>query len=185
MSKLGKLGEEEKAAWLLEHLYYEWSMLNYTIERIRVLPRGNEYNTNYESFCVHARLLSMFLTNGDTGNFGAADFVDGFRSRKPNDVITLYNKIDPQVMHLAPKRPVEWHKKFNSTECTTLFGWLDAEFKEFFAKLPLEVQGKWIDKEKSKAAKVQAAVTIVGSSPGASSQPQGVLTHIGKASGAP
>jgi hypothetical protein len=64
------------------------------------------WNCHCESFAVHARLVGLFVTNNDTGkgNYGACDFVPGFKSRMPSEIINIKNKIDPQIMHLADKR---------------------------------------------------------------------------------
>jgi hypothetical protein len=159
--------------WLLEHLFYEWSMLNFTISHVEKLPQGNEYNVYYESFTIHARLLSLFLTNNDTGNYGAGKFVKNFKSRKPNEIKPLTNKIDVQVMHSAERRPSGANGKLNSTECGVLFRWLETEFRDFFAGLPEDIRTKW--KEKEKRATTIAIPTL---SLSATNHVEGITTSV-------
>lgn len=138
-----RIFDETDEDWLLEHLFCERSMLCFAMEEVRRLPLGNEYNAYHESFVIHARLLGKFLTNGEAKSYGAKDFVQDFRSRKPDDLIALFNRIDPQIMHLAPRRPEEPEPKLGTDDCRMLFDWLRDEFDDFFARLPEATRRRW------------------------------------------
>ncbi len=139
----GRIFDEADEDWLLEHLFHERSMLCFALEKVRRLPNGNDYNACHESFVMHARLLGKFLTNGDAKNYGAKDFVPDFHSRKPDDLVPLFNRIDAQIMDLAPRRPEEPEPKLDTDDCKILFDWLRDEFDDFFAQLPEATRRRW------------------------------------------
>ena len=105
--------DQQRRDYLNEHLPYEMKMLRYTYGQMQHRQHYLSWNAHYESFAVHARNLVNLLTNGDTGNFKASDFVPGYRARI-GDAQGSMGKLRTQVFHLGKKRPRTVIDKFNT-----------------------------------------------------------------------
>jgi hypothetical protein len=71
----------QKAEYLEEHIPYMVKMLRYTYGQMQQEQHYLTWNAHFESFAIHARNLVNLLTNNDTGNMKAHNFINGFRAR--------------------------------------------------------------------------------------------------------
>jgi hypothetical protein len=98
-----------------------------------------DWNAYHSAFAVHACNLAAFLTNTDTGNFKAQDFVQNHKSRK-GDLAGIFQKMEPQIFHLGKARPTD-EGKFNIEEAKQIAAWIEAEMKVFLKDE--NVRGLW------------------------------------------
>src|ERR1700681_1670057 len=105
--------EQQEHDYLDEHLPYMLKMLRYDYGQILQSQHYLSWNAHFESFAVHVRNLVNFLTNNDTGNFKASEFMQEFKARK-GDISGPITKLDQQVFHLHKARPREVIGKFNT-----------------------------------------------------------------------
>ena len=148
--KVAKTSHGETSAWLTEHLFYEWTMLHHTIDKVVNAKISNgqeqlEYNTNYVAFMVHARNMYWFLTNRvEQGDYSAHDFVQNFKSPKTDLTKSVSQRVNPQVFHLDEERPALGPDKINSADCYVFFSWLVVEFRRFESQLPSPIRSAWV-----------------------------------------
>jgi hypothetical protein len=128
-----EIEKEQKLKWLDEHLPYELMMARYTIKRLKERIFWLDWNAYNSGFAVAAANLSGFLTNGDTGNLKASDFVEGFKSRK-GDLASTFAKMEPQIFHLGKGRPSD-KGKFDIKDATDAYDWIEAEMAKFIVQL--------------------------------------------------
>ncbi|SRR5208282_4832603 len=127
----------EQSDYLQEHLPYMLKMLRYTYGQMRQQQHYLSWNAHFESFAVHARNLTNFLTNSDKGNFKAADFVTDYKARK-GDLSGPMSRLGDQVFHLAKRRPTEVVAKFNTDHAKDVSDWIETNFADFLTKLKPE-----------------------------------------------
>ena len=77
--------EQQEHDYLDEHLPYMLKMLRYDYGQILQSQHYLSWNAHFELFAVHVRNLVNFLTNNDTGNFKASEFMQEFKARKGVD----------------------------------------------------------------------------------------------------
>src|SRR5229473_2771185 len=99
-----EIEKEQKIKWLDEHLPYELMMARYTIKRLKEQVFWLDWNAYHSAFAVAAANLAGFLTNTDSRNLKASDFVGTFKSRKV-DLASTFAKMEPQIFHLGKARP--------------------------------------------------------------------------------
>jgi hypothetical protein len=138
--------EEQKIAYLQEHLPYEVLMLRYAIDKITTgeitTPQQQlDWNAHYESFVLHARNLYMFLTNGDRSNVKASNFVPEFKAQKTNDTISTFQRLGTEAFHLGPERSTDHKVAMN--EAKAVKDWLLSNFSTFVGKLNDSYRVHW------------------------------------------
>lgn len=124
---------EQKIKWLNEHLPYELMMVRYTIKRLKEHVFWLDWNAYHSAFAVAAANMAGFLTNNDTGNLKAADFVPGFKARK-GELAAKFAKMEPQIFHLGKGRPSETGK-FDIDNATEAANWIEDEMAIFISQL--------------------------------------------------
>ena len=126
--------DQQMRDYLDEHLPYMLKMLRYTYGQMLQGQHYLSWNAHFELFAVHARNLVNFLTNSDTGNFKAHEFVRDFKARK-GDIDGPMRKLEQQVFHLAKARPKDAVGKFNSEHAGRVGEWVEENFEDFLSKL--------------------------------------------------
>jgi hypothetical protein len=124
----------EQQNYLQEHLPYMLKMLRYTYNQMQQQQHYLSWNAHFESFAVHARNLANFLSNNDTGNFRAVDFVHGYKARK-GDLSGPLALLEKQVFHLSKQRPIAVVDKFNTDKAKAVFAWIEQAMTDFLSKL--------------------------------------------------
>jgi hypothetical protein len=150
----------EQRDYLEEHLPYELKMLRYTYGQMLQEQHYLSWNAHFESFAVHARNLVKFLTNSDTGNLKAGDFVQDYRARIGDEKGAMTRLLN-QVFHLAKKRPKEVVDKFDTKDAKEVSDWIEKNFRDFLSKLECE-QRDLFDKAKSDPNNDNALYITVG-----------------------
>jgi hypothetical protein len=135
--------ENQKTAYLEDHLPYEILMLRYTFQKIMAFQSQLDWNAYYESFVLHARNLYLFLTNGDGSNAKASDFIAGFKAQKTNETISAFQRLGTQVFHLGPARPSDELQKVAIVQATVVNNWLDQNFSSFIDGLDEKYRLHW------------------------------------------
>jgi hypothetical protein len=148
--------EQQKQDYLDEHLPYMLKMLRYTYGQILQSQHYLSWNAHFESFAVHARNLANLLTNNDSGNFKAAQFVPRFKARK-GDISGPMTKLEQQVFHLHKGRPREAIGKFNTEHAKAVVEWVERNFADFIHELPPALRQVFNEK-KSDLAQEQGVV---------------------------
>ena len=134
----------EKVAFLTEHLCYELLMLRYCLKQIVGEEKQLVYNMAYEAFAVHAQLLYLFLTNGDSGNAQVKDFDRPSGAKKTELTINHFQALINQVLHLGRKRPSEDdEKKVTLPQVQDVADWIEQQFAEFLNSLDQDLQSGW------------------------------------------
>jgi hypothetical protein len=141
-----RLPQEAIDNHLRDHLPYEEGMLRHTFSKISdpslKLP-NEDWNAYYESFAVHARNVSTFLSNGDNNNVSAGHFIAGFKERTPANLTGPLGQLNNQVLHIGPTRPTESEKKVNVEKATEIYRWLSEKLEGFKNRLPSEMRERW------------------------------------------
>ena len=99
--------ENERVAWLHEHLNYELLMMRHTYKQLQALPKTAKdqlvWNANFGAFALYARNLYSFLTNDpDLRSFKASDYERPKTDSKP--VQGVMNNLHEQVFHPGKRR---------------------------------------------------------------------------------
>jgi hypothetical protein len=164
----------DQQRYLNEHLPYMLKMVRYAGSELHKEQFYLAWNSHFESFAVNARNLVNFLTNGDTGNFKAVDFVPDFRSRI-GDLSGPMGKLREQVFHLSKRRPTEAELKFGSESADEVRSWIENEMADFLAKLALTnaVLANFWDEKK---AVPELRPSEIGLGPTGASAPQSACT---------
>jgi hypothetical protein len=145
--------------YLQEHIPYMLKMLRYTHGQMRQDQHYLSWNAHFESFAIHARNLTSFLTNGDKGNVKASDFVEEYREHI-GDQSGRMQRLRAQVFHLAKERPKVVIGKFNSDDANEIFEWIEKNFACFLSELNSEQRGLF-DESKSHPENDQAQYMIL------------------------
>jgi hypothetical protein len=162
--------DQQRQDYLDEHLPYELKMLRYTYGQMLQRQHYLSWNAHFESFATHAANLVRFLTNTDTGNFKASDFVKGGYRARIGDAHGAMEKLKRQVFHLAKNRPKTVIDKF-STEphAKEVFEWIETNFADFLSKLGQ--LRKFFNDKKADPSQDEGLFIMVGpTGPGASVQ---------------
>jgi hypothetical protein len=166
--------QEQKSDYLDEHLPYMLSQLIYDFKKLSQGIHFRDWNTSFQSFAVNARNLVAFLTNGDTGNFRAGDFIKDFKIRK-GDIQGPMTKLDQQVFHLGKSRPREEAGKFDVSAAREVFDWIDKGMKEFVVALSPEDKKLWNARKADPEYDASSYLTLGPTGPGA---PQSASSSI-------
>jgi hypothetical protein len=127
--------DQRKKDYLDEHLPYMLKMLRYTYKQMLEQQHYLSWNAHFESFAVHARNLVAFLTNNDTGNFKAKEFVAQDYKAVKGDLQGPMKKLDEQVFHLAKTRPTDVVGKFDTKHAEIVSRWIEKNFADFLNQL--------------------------------------------------
>lgn len=129
--------EKERKEWMAEHLLYERQMLDAALAFMNEVPRNTLlWNAVFESFCIHARNIYDFLTNGgEANNFKALDFVSRFKAGSTASISQTVNRLHPATFHMGKSRPTKPEEKFSSDHAKRVYDWLDENFRKFEREL--------------------------------------------------
>jgi hypothetical protein len=136
----------EKQKWL-EHLEYEYQMLQHAARRLDEIRDQLDWNAYFESFFVHARVLHDFLTDTnprkfESQNHDAADYVPGFKGIASTEISNALNAAaNRQIFHPGKQR-VEG-KKLDTEKCARIEKWISTTLKDFVDRLPPPFQWDW------------------------------------------
>jgi len=124
----------EQRDYLEEHLPYMLKMLRYTYAQMQQQQHYLSWNAHFESFAVHARNLTRFLTNNDKGNFKANEFASEYRAQIGDESGPM-SRLQRQVFHLAKRRPKDVVAKFDIDDAKGVIDWIETNFADFLSKL--------------------------------------------------
>ena len=121
--------EQEKIAYLEEHISYDVLVLNYAFRRVLTSPpsRQNEldFNAYLESFGVHARNLVAFLSEQSPGdNRNASDYVPDFQAPDQVRVQQVLFRLEKQILHATAFRATDPQEKFTIDDARQLYAWI-------------------------------------------------------------
>jgi hypothetical protein len=156
---------QQQRDYLEEHLPYMLKMLRYTYGQMLQKQHYLSWNAHFESFAVHARNLVNFLTNNDTGNCKASEFVQGYRARIGDDQGAM-TKLREQVFHLGKKRPRHVVDKFNTEHAKKVYNWIEKNFADFLSELG-DLRPHFDDRKADPAKDEAAYITTGPTGPGA------------------
>ena len=157
---------QQKFDYLDEHLPYMLGQMRYDYNKLKQPLHFRDWNASFQSFAVNARNLVQFLTNGDTRNFKANDFIPEFRNRK-GDIQGPMKKLDDQVFHLGKARPREEDKKFGFAAANDVFDWIEEGMNDFLGRLSLEDKKVWNAKKAEPRFEEASAPTLGPTGPAA------------------
>ena len=133
--------EQEKLAYLEEHVSYDVVMLNYTFMRLLTLrPSSSEEqldrNAFLESFGVHARNLVDFLSekSREDGR-NASDYVPDFEAPDQARVKQAIFRLEKQILHVTSLRATDPQQKFNAGDARELYAWIVPAILKFQGQL--------------------------------------------------
>ena len=133
--------EQEKIAYLEEHLSYEMVMLNYTFMRVLTLrpstPEGQlDCNAFLESFALHARNLVDFFSERSRENCrNASDYVTDFEAPDQTRVKQALARLDRQTLHMTSLQATDPQEKFNTGDARELYAWIVPAILKFQGQL--------------------------------------------------
>ena len=139
----------ELTAWMREHLFYEWQMLNHSLSRAIASQNPSQqldFNAFFESYGVHARNLYDFLSNdkgAGSNNAVACDYVKDFKFEKTDVTKSITPRLDWQLAHAGKRRIKDPSKKITLSECCELFDWINKAMDQFAAQLDDELKSVW------------------------------------------
>jgi hypothetical protein len=151
---------DAKKELLSNHLPYELLMLRYTYREINATQPALRWNALFESFATHARGLHEFLTGkSDNRNGHATDFVEAFKSRKPDKVRGKIDALNQKMMHLGTTRTARQEEKIDLGDAKVLFDWIEGEVLRFVGSLPENLKKHW-KPERADTANADATFVI-------------------------
>jgi hypothetical protein len=150
----------EQCDYLQEHLPYMLKMLRYTYGQMLQEQHYLSWNAHFESFAIHARNLTRFLSNKDKGNFKAAEFIKDYKARIGDESGPM-SRLQAQVFHLAKQRPKDVVAKFDTEDAKAVKDWIEKNFDDFLSKLSRELR-ELFDEEKSNPEKDKALYISLG-----------------------
>ena len=127
---------------VIEHLRYEYEMLEYSFERLTEPGLDRNYNNAMtESFCIHARNLIDFFwgdrpLSGDTPSathFTVKDYAK-LRGDDPRNR-TIYGKLNTEIAHLSYSRAMDKARKISHHDRMALKTLIEPEIANFYANL--------------------------------------------------
>lgn len=137
--------EEQKKAWLGEHLPYQLKVARHTYARLFGNLDTWDWNAMYIAFACAARNLRLFLTNKDRSktNFGAQDFVSAGFSANIELVKDRMNRLNDQIFHLDKARPTDASSKFQLEDAEIVLNWIEENIASFLAQLEPKQRALW------------------------------------------
>jgi hypothetical protein len=136
--------EGELIEYLNEHLSYELLMLRYAVQSMEREPHPLALNLCYDAAGMYARALYHFLTNDkDNRNVTARDFGGVEAKKEPSEIVGIFQRVDPQAMHLGKTRTKDPSKKFNLSRAKTAAAWIEKNFDAFLESLPTTIRDTW------------------------------------------
>ena len=121
--------EQEKIAYLEEHISYDLLMLNYTFMRVLTSPPSRpeerlDFHAYLELFGVHARNLVAFLSEKSPGdNRNASDYVPDYQAPDEVPVQVLF-RLEKQILHATAFRATDPQEKFTINDARELYAWI-------------------------------------------------------------
>ena len=126
--------EQDIFNYLDDHLPYMLGSVRHNYRRIIDDKTSiDDRNAAFDAFAVNARNLYLFLTNGDTQNFKASDFVDAYKAKK--GLTGQMQLLRAQTLHLDKRRPRSVEDKFNSETAGPVYRWLENQMDNFISRL--------------------------------------------------
>ena len=133
--------EQEKLAYLEEHVSYEVVMLNYTFMRLLTLRPSTpeeqlDCNAFLELFGVHARNLVDFLSekSREDGR-NASDYVPDFEAPDQARVNQVIFRLEKQILDVTSLRATDPQQKFNVGDARELYAWIVPAILKFQGQL--------------------------------------------------
>ena len=159
-------GQQQQLDYLDEHLPYMLKMLRYTYGQMQQQQHYLSWNAHFESFAVHARNMVNFLTNADTGNVKATEFITGGYKARIGDCQGAMTKLRDQVFHLGKMRPKDVVGKFNTEEhAKPVCDWIEKNFTDFLNRLG-ELRPFFDDNKADPAKDAARYITLGPTGPG-------------------
>ncbi|HEY4408193.1 MAG TPA: hypothetical protein VGN55_26365 [Xanthobacteraceae bacterium] len=137
-------------------------MLRYAWSQMEAYLHPLDWNSKFESFCIHARLLHSFLCSSDDNrNHRASDYVgDDFEATYDKihslQLGHLVQRLDSQVLHLGKQRS-DSERKLTVDKIRPLFDWIETNFACFIKALPEPYKTSW-NPDHADPAKTQIGV---------------------------
>ena len=122
--------QQEKIAYLAEHISYEVVMLNYAFmhlltSRTSTAEEQLDFNAHLDSFAVHARNLVAFLSEKSAGDHrNASDYVSGFEPPDQARLQQVLLRLEKQILHMTSLRATDPHEKFTVDDARELYAWI-------------------------------------------------------------
>ena len=133
--------EQEKLAYLEEHVSYEVVMLNYTFMRLLTLRPSTpeeqlDCNAFLELFGVHARNLVDFLSekSREDGR-NASDYVPDFEAPDQARVNQAIFRLEKQILQVTSLGAADPQQKFNVGDARELYAWIVPAILKFQGQL--------------------------------------------------
>jgi hypothetical protein len=135
----------QKIAHLGDHLPYEVLMLRYTQSQVNKLLYPLDWNEQYESFAVHARSLTDFLSNENgSRNFNAEDFSVKFKIDDDAELRRVVNQdMNAQVFHFGKNRKSDEERKIDVQKVNRIFPWLMQNCRRLIEELDDVLKPHW------------------------------------------
>jgi hypothetical protein len=133
--------EQEKIAYLEEHVSYEVVMLNYTFVRLLTSRPSTaeeqlDCNVFLESFGVHARNLIRFLSAKSLeDDRNASDYITDFEAPDQVRVKPALFRLEKQILHVTSLRVTDPQEKFNAADARELYAWIVPAVLKFQGQL--------------------------------------------------
>jgi hypothetical protein len=133
--------EQEKIAYLEEHISYEVVMLNYTLMRLltsrpSTAEQQLDFNAYLESFAVHAGNLVAFLSNKSSGvDRNASDYLPDFEAPANARLQRMLIRLDKQVLHVTALGATDPQEKFTVDDARELYAWIVPAILRFQGQL--------------------------------------------------
>ena len=133
--------EQDKIAYLEEHISYEVVMLNYTFMRLLTSRPSTpeqqlDFNTYLESFGVHARNLVAFLSDKSSADDrNALDYLPDFEAPANARLQQVLARLEKEVLHVTVLRGPDPQEKFTVDDARELFAWIVPAILRFQGQL--------------------------------------------------
>ena len=133
--------EQEKLAYLEEHVSYEVVMLNYTFMRLLTLRPSTpeeqlDGNAFLESFGVHARnLVDFFSEKSREDGRNASDYVPDFEASDQTRVKQAIARLEKQILHVTSFQAMDRQEKFTLDDARELYAWIVPAILRFQGQL--------------------------------------------------
>jgi hypothetical protein len=133
--------EQEKIAYLEEHISYEVVMLNYTFMRLLTSKPSTpeqqlDCNAYLESFGVHAHNLVAFLSEKSSpDDQNASDYVSDFEAPVQARLQQVLFRLERQILQVTALRATDPQEKFTVDDARELFAWIVPAILRFQGQL--------------------------------------------------
>jgi hypothetical protein len=133
--------EQEKTAYLEEHISYEVVMLNYTFMRLLTLRPSTpeeqlDFNAYLDSFGVHTRNLVAFLSEKSAGDDrNASDYVPDFEAPDRAHLQQVLHRLEKQILQMTALRATDPQEKFTVDDARELYAWIVPAILRFQGQL--------------------------------------------------